>query len=258
MPLEKMARVIAEGNNLRFLARETLLQAEQIKQLEDLDIEAEALKDMRIAAQDEDGANALLGIQCLADCQAEELRMWIQLKAGQPEDAWSHLILAQEAFGGVRRATRDIVGDADNEKSRLDILERFLFPPQRYLSIGLLVHGLTCSVCGEDYEKCDHISGRPYWGRFCAMLPQRIEADHTAIVDIPADKRCRIAFVSDGGRKRNRMTWALTEEPMDDRTISGILVAATGRWTRMVFTLEMLHQDPETLLEKPVYGSGER
>jgi hypothetical protein len=251
--LERFNGALAEGSNLGFMARDTNLQAEQIACLRGIANEAEALKNIRIGAQDEEGANALLAIQCLADCQIEEMQMWLKLKADQPEEAWAHLVLAQEALGAAYRATKDIK-NLDREQSRLLLLEKLLFPPQIFFSTGLLVQGLTCSICGEEYEQCDHIAGQPYWGKFCATIPQKIEPDHAALVDAPADKRCRVAFFSDAGQKRNRMTWALTSEPMADRTITGTLIAATGKWAKMVFTLTMFQDKPAAMLDKPIYG----
>ncbi|MDD3381663.1 MAG: hypothetical protein PHD68_10735, partial [Rugosibacter sp.] len=71
-----------------------------------------------------------------------------------------------------------------------------------------------CSICGGDYDDCDHLIGRPYMGRFCYIIARDISLDHVAIVKEPADKRCRVERFNVDGGVRNRMTWRI--ERRDD------------------------------------------
>ena len=51
-------------------------------------------------------------------------------------------------------------------------------------------------------------------GKFCTVRLIASAVDHVALVDDPADKRCRILKFSAEGGYRNRMTWLI--EPSDD------------------------------------------
>jgi hypothetical protein len=251
--IEGFNAILKKASNLLFMARDAGLQHDALIDLQGLDHRAEALKQDAIAASEEALANLLLGFQCAADSFAEEIQMWLSMKDGDPERAWVHLVAAQEAAAAVIR-TRANFGEDGDRSTRLLVIEKLLFPPQLFMSIGALVSGADCSICGEDYEDCDHIAGEPHWGRFCAMIPRQIEPDHTALVRDPADKRCRVAFFSDNGQKRNRMTWALSDETMEDRTFQGVMAAATGRWSRLVLTTEMFKDQAEAMPGKPVTG----
>lgn len=87
------------------------------------------------------------------------------------------------------------------------------------------------------------------------MIPRQIEPDHVALVGEPADKRCRVAYFSDQGKKRSRMTWKLGDEDLEDRQIQGILMSPTGRWARMIFTTEMFRDPAKNMLGKPLTSS---
>lgn len=106
---------------------------------------------------------------------------------------------------------------------RLDKLEKLIFPPQVYLSIGTVVHRKFCSICNDDYAKCDHIAGRPYWGEFCHTILKDVVPDHVGIVEQPANKLCRVTHFDDAGGRRNRMSWKLEPKPGDkDDPVGGL------------------------------------
>jgi hypothetical protein len=105
-----------------------------------------------------------------------------------------------------------------------------VFPPQIYLSIRTVVRSKICSICGQEYETCDHISGKPYSGELCYTILAGIEANHVAIVAEPANKMCRVVYFDDEGGQRNRMTWKVEPKPESTtvdveggRVVSGIL-----------------------------------
>ncbi len=99
---------------------------------------------------------------------------------------------SDEGFGHLLQRSR-----------KLERIEKLIFPPQTFLSTGLLVGSQECSICNEEYENCNHIKGKPYMGELCrCIIKDIIELNHLAIVKNPADKGCRI--IKDG--ERNRMT----------------------------------------------------
>jgi hypothetical protein len=206
--LHSFNEVIKDGEMLRSIARASDLQLEACRKLEQKMLEIREEKERAIEKQDEDYANCLLGCECSARTVLAELRMWLLLKQEEPEKAWDELINAQDSLLAAMRAHRGFSHLSDAIK-RLAAIEDLVFPPQIFMSAGVIVRTQLCSVCGSDYEDCDHLAGRPYMGKFCVIVAGDLAADQVAIVEKPADKRCRVVdFETDGGH-RNRMTWKL-------------------------------------------------
>ena len=65
-----------------------------------------------------------------------------------------------------------------------------------------------CSICNEDFSKCDHIRGEAYMGVSCTeQCTEFKNIDHLAIVSNPDDKRCRcISFGDSKETMMNAMT----------------------------------------------------
>ena len=77
----------------------------------------------------------------------------------------------------------------------------------------MLVKYEECSICGHEYEDCEHLKGKPYMGKFCSVIVREVaELDHVAVVDHPADKRCRVMKFTVEEGVRDRMTWRVTKE----------------------------------------------
>jgi hypothetical protein len=138
-------------------------------------------------------------------------------------------------------ATRDAVrahrgfSHLEARAVRLVDVERVVFPNQVFLSAGLIVRRQECSICDDEYEDCPHLVGMPYMGEFCRCILRDIKADHVAIVKEPANKQCRIVYFNAKGGKRNRMTWRIDPDAIDDSAdpdrkglmTSGILLATS-------------------------------
>ncbi len=138
--------------------------------------------------------------------------MWLALKADKPDDAWNELVIAQTAYAEAIKA-RENFEPMQEQIERLDEVERVVFPPQVYLSMGTVVWSKICSICGQEYEKCDHISGKPYWGELCYTILRDVLPNHVAIVTEPANKMCRVVYFDVEGGRRNRMTWKIEPKP---------------------------------------------
>jgi len=176
-----------------------------------------------IANQDEARANLMLGFKCVISSLGSEIQMWLLLKSEEPEAAWDCLIEAQNAALSAGRAHPGFA-HLDEHFQRLEAIEQLLFPPQVFMSSGLIVGRQTCSICQADYEACDHVPGRPYWGRFCQIQSHDIQLDHAAVVEHPADKRCRLISRPVEGGHRNYMTGRI--EAGEDRTMNAKLLCA--------------------------------
>jgi hypothetical protein len=130
----------------------------------------------------------------------------------------THSIRAHSAFS-----------DLENHSKRLQAIEKVVFPPQVFLSAGLIVSKSMCSICKSDYEDCSHLVGMPYLGEFCFRVLTDVVANHVSFVEDPANKRCRVTHFSAEGGRRNRMTWRVEaikgQEPLADEQKS---LLATG------------------------------
>lgn len=221
-------RRIQEASRFLGITRCSSLQEQVIRDLEDLLAQTQRSKENAIAVQDVEHANLLLGCECFAGALASELQMWLLLKEGDPSSAWDKLVDAQTAVQAAPRAHSTFRQDAVAlYHDRLEEIERVVFPPQTFLSAGLLVNRYECSVCGEDYDDCDHLMGEPYMGRFCVLIVRETaELDHVAIVDAPRDKRCRVTAFQDGSIRRDAMTMRVLQ---DEDEASGSSVEANRR-----------------------------
>lgn len=224
--LQEFNVVIKDCENMCSIARDSELQTAACRKLEGKILEISEEKRRAVEKQDEDYANCLLGCSCAARAVLAELQMWLLLKQEKPENAWDKLITAQDSLLAAIRAHRGFSHLLEPVK-RLHVIEELLFPPQVFMSAGLIVRTQVCSVCGNDYEDCDHLAGRPYMGEFCVIIAGDLEADHVATVERPADKRCRIINFETEEGCRNRMTWKLekrnnAELPEEKRSDSSI------------------------------------
>jgi hypothetical protein len=190
------------------IVRDSDLQRDACASLQSVLSQIASEKAEAVSCEDEAYANLLLGCECVADALIAELRMWLALKEEKPDDAWDQLISAQEASGAAVRA-HDSFAHLEQHKDRLEAIERLVFPPQVFVSSGFVLNLLECSICGREYEDCEHLIGKPYMGRFCYGIGRKPRLEHVAIVEHPADKRCRVtSFAVDGGT-RDRMTWRI-------------------------------------------------
>ena len=153
--------------------------------------------------------------------------MYLRLKKDKPDAAWSELVKAQDAFEAALRADEGFGEDVARQLSRLYTIERVVFPPQSFLGTGWIVKEEICSICGSEYEDCDHIKGRPYMGEFCVVHIRPYEVNHVAIVDRPASKHCRITHVKVSGGRENRLS--LIVEPEAQETVQEVSVESEGK-----------------------------
>lgn len=201
-------RTVESVENLLSIARAGELQREALVTLDAALTSVSNAKAAATAANEEDYANLLLGCECVAAALMAELRMWLLLKEEKPDEAWNELVNAQMASVGAVRAHKGFA-HLEQHVERLEAIEKIVFPPQVFVSSGMIVGRQECSICESDYDDCDHLIGRPYTGRFCYIIARDISLDHVAIVKEPADKRCRVERFNVAGGVRNRMTWRI-------------------------------------------------
>jgi hypothetical protein len=134
--------------------------------------------------------------------------------------------LNQALVRNVRTCRSDAKGDVQaaprKKAEHLVAIEKIIFPPQSFVSSGLVVRHQICSICGAEYGGCDHLAGKPYWGRFCCIITRGIEGNHVALVKQPADKGCRVTHFAVEGGSRNKMKWLVErDDKVTGETVSG-------------------------------------
>lgn len=193
------------------ITRDSELQQEAVESLMELLQRIVGEKKTAVSAKEEDYSNMLLGCECVTEVLIAEIKMWLLLKEGDPDQAWDQLIIAQMMASAAMRAHEGF-RHLESHNERFRAIEQLVFPKQIFVSSGMIVRSQLCSICDEEYEDCDHLIGRPYMGEFCYIFARDLEFDHVAIVDEPADKRCRMQHFRVEGGYRNRMTWRITTE----------------------------------------------
>ncbi len=199
---------VKEAEVFLSIARDSGLQQQVIENLLALCPSVAAEKYSAIKNRNEDYANLLLGCECVTSALIAELKMWIFLKEDKPDAAWDELVTAQMASVDAVRAHPGFAHLSEHNR-KLEAIEEILFPPQVFISSGMIVGKQECSICGEEYGDCNHLVGKPYMGRFCYIIAKELSLDHVAIVEHPADKRCRVQHFDVDGVSRNRMTWKI-------------------------------------------------
>ncbi len=209
--------VVQEAQTMTFLARASDLQEAAARKIDAFLLRLADCKGAYVRASDECRANHVLAMELALRAVRAELSMWLKLKREDPGGAWDDLVTAQESLGAASAVRRQVEADAtglENLLRKLVFVECWVFPPQMFSSIGGTVSRRACSICGGEYDDCDHIRGRAYMGRMCYPIIQEFtQLNEISIVNNPADKRCRITHFSDEGKMRNKMTWRIEDRP---------------------------------------------
>jgi len=202
-----------ESATLCYLVRDAALQREAANRLEDFLRTSDRLKE---GASNNNEANLLLGLGCLLTAVRQELLLYVALKEDRAEEAWNHLLSAQESARGAGMAHDTLrTSQLEGYQRKLYTLEQLLFPRQVFMSIGGTVKTSTCSLCNADYGSCGHIAGRAYAGRFCARVIEQIDLAEVSLVETPANRRARVRTFSDSGVMRNALTLRVVD-PEDE------------------------------------------
>ena len=225
--IEKFNEAVTHFSHFCFCTIDSGLQKEASAQIYDFLQQLAEDKAAAVATGDERWANFLLGCECRLKGMRAEILMWVLLKEEKPDEAWRLLVDAQ-GF------TSDAMKSDDGFQlqpfiDHLAKIERVVFPPQAFMSAGMVCDHEECSICHGDYENCDHIKGRPYMGEFCTVELFGCEPDHVALVDEPASKHCRVHTVSTPEGRRSKMTrlvepYKVGEGPPED---GSLLASAT-------------------------------
>lgn len=205
--LNQLENKIIELSRFTYIVRGTEVQKNALQTLSDTLNHTKITKEYFIEQQNEHIANTLLSYEILLDCLAKDIRVGLYIKNGEPSSAWNELVLAQKGLEALKRINflkRDYINDF---QYRLYYLEKTLFPEQTFMSVGFITEDSECSICGELYDNCEHIKGLAYMGNLCFEIMKKCkELQEVSVVDIPADKRCRVLSVTHEGKSLDVMT----------------------------------------------------
>lgn len=215
-------QVAHEAETMVFAPRAIELQDAAMKRVEAFREELLDAKAEAIDRGDEVAANKILSMEVTIAAIGAEIAMWLAIKRDAGEEAWTHLIDAQNRCSAAIRIRRQVFGADDtilleNYRKKLSLLESIVFPPQAFCSAGGVAKKRDCSICGEAYDDCDHVRGRVYMGEVCCVIISEMELEEVSFVDEPANKHCRVLSFSDGGKRRNKMTWRIESDGEDAR-----------------------------------------
>ena len=138
-------RVVENAEILLSISRATELQEQALEDLKQAALQLKDEKDFAVGQANEDYANGLLGCECVTAALSAELKMWMLLKQERPEEAWDELVVAQMATSDALRAHANF-GHLGPHVKRLEHIEEIVFPPQVFLSSGMIVDFEECSI----------------------------------------------------------------------------------------------------------------
>lgn len=89
------------------------------------------------------------------------------------------------------------------------MVKRIITGQSRGVSPDIIVRLWECSICHNDFEKCDHKEGALYDGSPCQLVARNIEFTGASLVDEPKDPRCRVndLLVISKENKNNLFEW---------------------------------------------------
>lgn len=209
--------ILDESKKLNYFVRATELQSKQAEILEKFKNRIKSYKYQAIEHNDETHANLFFHFQCVLNSYISILKMWVALKDHEFESAWALLIDSQEYVYVALRASENHFG-IDTYLDHLTKIENTIFPGWNvYNSVGAIETAGRCSICGEEYGKCDHLEDFIYMGRLCRRIERRqVEFNHTAMVEHPRDRRCIIKAIStDDGYMRDYLTWRISDKKVE-------------------------------------------
>jgi hypothetical protein len=154
--VNELNEAIEELEVYNFITRDIGLQKTASQKLALLLERVKKLKQEASERLDEDAANTLLGYEYAISFLIASISMWVLLKDGKADEAWDRLVDSQQFVVDAIRSHRGFA-HMQIYGQRLATLESLIFPPQTFLSVGMIVRKRLCSICGEEYGECNHL-----------------------------------------------------------------------------------------------------
>lgn len=182
------------------------IQQEEIEVLIDYIKDLATLKKEFVEKKLENEANLIFTFENSLKVLQYELEMLVFIKQDKMAEAWDKLVDAQVIFGNVVRTYPFEANSLKGYLERLNDYEKLLFPQLHFHSAGGIIKESKCSICNNDYEKCDHLKGKLYMGEMCCRIITEMELEEVSYVENPANKHCRVLTIEMDGKIIDIMT----------------------------------------------------
>lgn len=207
--------LIKDSQRKTFMTVGLEIQKEEIKVLRNYQDDLNKLKKEFVSRNLENEANLVFCIENTALSIEHELEMLINIKEDDMASAWGHLVNAQVTIAAVIR-NHPFNGDSlDGYVRKLAAYEQLLFPAIMFSSVGGFIKQSSCSICNEEYGKCDHLRGKVYMGEMCCQNITEMDLEEVSMVENPANKHCRVLTIQVGGKTFDILTLREQEDKPD-------------------------------------------
>ncbi|PXV67348.1 hypothetical protein CLV62_10321 [Dysgonomonas alginatilytica] len=204
--LEEFNKVAKLAQRKAFITVDTELQKEEIETIQKYRIQLVEKKEIYKVEKLENEANLIYCLENSLLALEHELMMLVNIKEGRMNEAWDNLVDAQVTYGTVLKNSFFSIESEEGYLKRLEAYERLLFPPMIFTSVGGIIRESLCSLCNDDYNKCNHIKGKIYNGECCTRIISRMEIEEVSFVDVPANKHCRAITTKSNGKTIDVLT----------------------------------------------------
>lgn len=211
--LENPNLLIKEFNEMAAIAQKKAfitvgieIQREEIEIIKSYRDELLNLKKQFVERKLENEANLIYCIENSLLAIQYELQMLVNIKEDKMGEAWGNLVNAQVTYGIVVRNYPFEFEAAGGYVERLGLYEKLLFPKMSFSSVGGIIKKSNCSICKQPYSKCNHIKGRLYNGELCVREITEMDLEEVSLVDVPANKHCRVLSTSYEGKTIDLLT----------------------------------------------------
>lgn len=190
--LDEFNQVAERAQNIAIFTRDVKLQKAEIETLSDFIEKTNILKATNKDKYSEQELNLICFILFSIEAVKSELTMIINLKENKMDLAWSSLVHAQTRISIAASNHPFNDGHLTCYIAKLNGYEKLLFPKMMFASVGYLIKKTECSICGLEYEDCNHMKGKFYSGELCVREIHEAELEEASLVENPANKLCRI------------------------------------------------------------------
>jgi hypothetical protein len=204
--IKEFNEMAAIAQTKAFITVGTEIQKEEIEVLEAYRSDLRELKRKFVEKGLENEANLVYCIENSLLAVQYELQMLVSIKEDRMSEAWGNLVNAQVTYGTVVSNCPFEIETANGYLERLEAYEKLLFPKIYFSSVGGIIKKSHCSICNESYSKCNHIKGRLYNGELCVRVITEMDLEEVSLVDIPANKHCRMLTTSYDGKTVDLLT----------------------------------------------------
>ncbi|MEZ4973083.1 MAG: hypothetical protein R2820_07210 [Cyclobacteriaceae bacterium] len=192
------------------------IQKDEIEVLRTYRDDLKKLKSEFISKKLENEANLVFLIDNSIHAIQLELEMLVNIKEDNMSAAWGSLVQAQVTIGTVIRNHFLDASFLDGFVDRLSAYEKLLFPSMMFHSVGGIIRKSLCSICNDDYNKCDHLKGNLYMGEMCVHIITKMDLEEASVVENPANKLCRTISIQVNGKSYDTLTLRTLDKDSDE------------------------------------------